>query len=152
MFLKFHLTYKDKNGQTVTDIKSIVLHYVKDPMGFTFDLVAILPYEILAAPIPDASIRTSAVLYLRLPHVIRGVRIQFFLSEEEKKLNQRYCITILSSCNTLILSPQDTTTTYYQIHSTHISVYSLCGMFMVYPWLPGQHLSQWYLGQYSQSS
>lgn len=89
IFLKFHLTYKDSNGQTVRDLKSIVLHYVKDPMGFTFDLLAVLPYEILAAPIPDADIRTSAVLYLRLPHIIRGARIQFFISEEEKKLNQK---------------------------------------------------------------
>ena len=95
IFLKFHLTYKDSNGQTVTDLKSIVLHYIKDPMGFTFDLVAVFPYEILAAAVPDAAVRTSAVLYLRLPHVIRGVRIQSFMSEEEKKLNQKlvqcYC-------------------------------------------------------------
>lgn len=62
---------------------------MKDPMGFMFDLVAILPYEILAAPVPDAHIRTSVVLYLRLPHVIRGVRIQSFISEEEKRLNQK---------------------------------------------------------------
>ena len=66
-----------------------MLHYLKDPMGFTIDLLAVLPYEILAAPIPDASVRTSAVLYLRLPHVLRGVRIQSFISEEEKRLNQR---------------------------------------------------------------
>ena len=89
IFLKFHLTYKDNNGETVTDLKSIVLHYVKDPMGFTFDLVAVFPYEILAAPVPDVATRTSAVLYLRLPHVIRGVRIQSFMSEEEKRLNQK---------------------------------------------------------------
>ena len=89
IFLKFHLTYKDSNGQTVRDLKSIVVHYIKDPMGFLFDLVAILPYEILAAPVPDSHIRTSVVLYLRLPHVIRGVRIQSFISEEEKRLNQK---------------------------------------------------------------
>ena len=89
MFLKFHLTYKDSNGETVTDLKAIVLHYMKDPMGFTFDLVSVFPYEILAAPVPDAAARASAVLYLRLPHVIRGVRIQSFMSEEEKRLNQK---------------------------------------------------------------
>ena len=85
----------------MTDLKSIVLHYIKDPIGFTFDLVAVFPYEILAAAVPDAAVRTSAVLYLRLPHVIRGVRIQSFMSEEEKKLNQKlvqcycWCFTAL---------------------------------------------------------
>ena len=89
LYLKFHLTYKDSNGQTVRDNKAIVLHYVKDPLGFALDLLAVLPFEILASPVPDMHTRTAAMLYLRIPHVIRGVRIQSFISEEEKRLNQK---------------------------------------------------------------
>lgn len=89
MFMKFHLAYKDAQGTVVTDFKSIVLHYLKDPSGFLLDSITMFPYELIGAPIQDEAKRTAAVLYLRLPHVIRGIRIQWFFSEEEKRLNQK---------------------------------------------------------------
>ena len=88
--MKFHLAYKDAQGSVVTDFKSIVLHYLKDPSGFLLDSLTMFPYELLGAPIQDEAKRTAAVLYLRLPHVIRVIRIQWFFSEEEKRLNQKY--------------------------------------------------------------
>ena len=89
MFMKFHLAYKDAQGCVVTDFKSIALHYLKDPFGFLLDFASTFPYELIGAPIKDQSQRTAALLYLRLPHIIRVIRIQWFFSEEEKRLNQK---------------------------------------------------------------
>ena len=66
-------------------------------MGFPLDLVAILPYEIIAAPIPDGDVRRAVSLYLRLIHVARVVRIQEFFHKEEKKLNQKL-VTLYCYC------------------------------------------------------
>ncbi len=93
MFLKFHISYKDSNSNTVSDLKSIALRYLKDPRGFLLDLAALLPYELIGVFIPDPSTRLVAVLYLRIPHIMRVIRVQWLFSAEEKKLNQRYvCI------------------------------------------------------------
>ena len=89
IFMKFHLSYKDPQGRTVTDFKSIALHYLKNPTGFPLDFAAVFPYELIALTVPQPDIRTAVVLYLRLPHVLRAVRIQGFFSTEEKRLNQR---------------------------------------------------------------
>lgn len=89
MFLKFHLSYEDAHSHTVSDIKSIALHYLKNPAGFPLDLAAILPYELIGVFVPTPSTRTTVLLYLRLPHAIRVIRTRWFFSAEEKKLNQR---------------------------------------------------------------
>ena len=90
IFIKFHLAYEDEQGRVVTEFKAIALHYLKDPTGFALDVAAVFPYELIGACIPQNNIRTAAVLYLRLPHVIRVIRIQWFFSTEEKRLNQKY--------------------------------------------------------------
>ncbi len=87
--MKFHLAYEDSNGRIVTNFRSIALHYLKDRSGFPLDLAALLPYELIALSILDSGARQAAVLYLRLPHIIRVVRIQWFFSVEEKRLNQK---------------------------------------------------------------
>ena len=56
------------------------------------DFIGLFPCELIALPIPDPATRTAALLYLRLPHVIRVIRIQGFFSVEEKRLNQRCCV------------------------------------------------------------
>ena len=89
LFMRFHLAYTDAQGRLVTDFKSIVVHYLKDPAGFLLDFATLFPYELIGAPIQDQQKRTAAVLYLRLPHVCRVIRIQWFFSEEEKRLNQK---------------------------------------------------------------
>lgn len=89
MLMKFHLAYEDSQGRIVTNFQSIAVHYLKDKSGFLLDLLALLPYEIIGLPIPDPQIREATVLYLRLPHIIRVVRIQWFFSVEEKRLNQK---------------------------------------------------------------
>ncbi len=89
MFMKFHLAYEDPQGRAETNFRAIALHYLRTKSGFPLDLAALLPYEIIGLPIPDAGARTAAVLYLRLPHIIRVVRIQWFFSVEEKRLNQK---------------------------------------------------------------
>jgi len=73
----------------VTNFKSIALHYLKNPTGFALDFAALFPYELIALPISDSKIRTATLLYLRIPHVMRVIRIQGFFSVEEKRLNQR---------------------------------------------------------------
>ena len=89
MFMKFHLAYEDAQGQTVTNFKSIALHYLRDMYGFPLDLAAVLPYELIGLPIPNSKARIATTLYLRLSHVIRVVRIQWFFSVAEKRLNQK---------------------------------------------------------------
>ena len=90
MLVKLKLSYMDANGREVTNIRLVALHYFKDPYGFIFDFVAIFPYELFGAPIQDQAKRAAAVLYLRLPHVIRAIRIRWWFSDEEKRLNQKY--------------------------------------------------------------
>ena len=81
--------YLDAKGRVVSDFKSIALHYLKKPLGFPLDLIAALPLEIIALPIPHAHTRTAVLLYCRIIHAIRIVRIKEFFTVEEKRLNQK---------------------------------------------------------------
>ena len=82
--------YEDAKGRIVSDFKSVALHYLKTPSGFSLDIIAALPYEIIALPIPTQSTRQAVLLYIRIFHVIRVIRIRDFFSVEEKRLNQKY--------------------------------------------------------------
>ena len=147
--MKFHLAYTDAQGSVVTDFKSIVLHYLKDPAGFFLDFVSLFPYELIGAPIQDTQKRTAALLYLRLPHIFRVVRIQWFFSEEEKRLNQKYvCAIIPNSASLLIYSlnththththtHKNTATSLTQVHRIDLSVHSLCCLYLVHARLSG---------------
>lgn len=89
IFLKSRITYEDKDGNVVKDLRHIAIHYATNRKGFVIDCIALLPYEILAHFVPDGSLRKSLQLYLKLPHLVRVVRISWLFSEEQKKLNQR---------------------------------------------------------------
>ena len=67
-----------------------MVHYLADRKGFVVDFIALLPYEILAFLVPDASLKKSLQLYLKLPHLVRVIRINWLFAAEQKKLNQRY--------------------------------------------------------------
>ena len=89
VFIKFHIGYKDRKGRIVSDFKSVALHYLKAPLGFTVDVITILPVEVFALAITDPGTRTTVLLYSRVLHVGRIVRIWGFFVAEEKKLNQQ---------------------------------------------------------------
>lgn len=89
VFLKFHLTYEDHHGNTVSDIKTIVLHYLKSIGGFPLDVVSLFPYELLVLPIRDSRLRVAMVLYMRLPHLTRIVRVKWMFDAQLKYLNQK---------------------------------------------------------------
>ena len=90
MFLKFHITFEDSQGRTVTEFKQVALHYLKQPTGFLLDALASFPFEILALPIPNPKLRIGILLYLRLTHVLRLDRVQHFFASEGRKLNQKW--------------------------------------------------------------
>lgn len=81
--------YLNSQGQLVADFKSSALHYLKKPLGFPLDLIAILPVELIPLPIPNKHTRTAVLLYLRIIHSIRVIRIKDFFAFEEKRLNQK---------------------------------------------------------------
>ena len=81
--------YEDAKGRIVSDFKSVALHYLKTPSAFPLDLIAILPFEIIGLPIPDSAISKAVILYFRVLHIIRVVRIRDFFTVEEKRLNQK---------------------------------------------------------------
>ena len=89
MLLKFHVTYEDQQGLTVSDFKLTALRYLKQPTGFLMDAIASFPFEIIALPIPQPRIRIGVLLYLRLIHILRLDRVYHFISTEGKKLNQK---------------------------------------------------------------
>ena len=89
MLLKFHITFEDEQGRTVTEFKLLVLHYLKQPTGFVLDAAASFPFELVALPIPDPKLRIGVLLYLRLTHTLRLDRVQHFFATEGKKLNQK---------------------------------------------------------------
>lgn len=89
MFLKFHTTYEDKHDNIVKDLRHIALHYVLNRKGFMLDFIALLPYEFLALLVSDRSLHGSLALYLRLPHLVRVLRVSWVLTAEQKKLNRR---------------------------------------------------------------
>lgn len=87
--MKFHIGYFDDKGVIVSDSKSIALHYLKQPLGFPLDFIAILPYELIPSLITDPNTRLAAVLYIRVIHTIRIIRVRDFFNIEEKRLNQQ---------------------------------------------------------------
>ena len=87
--MKFHIGYLDSKGQLVADNKSSALHYLKKPLGFPLDLIAALPVEIIPLPIPHKHTRLAILLYIRVIHCIRVIRIKDFFVIEEKRLNQK---------------------------------------------------------------
>lgn len=53
------------------------------------DCVTLFPYELLVMPISDSSLRVAMVLYMRLPHLIRVIRVKWMFDREQKCLHQR---------------------------------------------------------------
>lgn len=71
------------------DIKTIILHYLRSFDGFLLDLVSLFPYELLVLPIRDSRLRVAVVLYMRLPHLTRVVRVKWMFDAQLKYLNQK---------------------------------------------------------------
>ena len=71
------------------DVKTIVLHYLKAFDGFLLDCLSLFPYELLVLPIPDGRLRVAMVLYMRLPHLTRIVRVKWMFDQQLRYLNQK---------------------------------------------------------------
>ena len=67
----------------------MALHYVKAPLGFVFDVVTTIPFEVVAFAVPYGTVRASVVQYCALVHVLRMVRLKGFFDNEQTKLNQK---------------------------------------------------------------
>lgn len=87
VILKFHTAFIDEeNGQIRSGLKEIAEHYLKQPSEFGIDAISLIPLEIFClAAAPEN--RLSYLVYFRLIHAIRGLRIQIFLSKQEKVLS-----------------------------------------------------------------
>ena len=68
----------------ISTFKSIAPHCLKDPTGFSLDLAAVFPYEVIALTISKPDISIAVVLYLWLqveaaflisPVTLPGVRL-----------------------------------------------------------------------------
>ena len=49
---------------TLSHVTPVALHYLKTPSGFSLDIIAALPYEIIALPIPTQSTCKTVLLYI----------------------------------------------------------------------------------------
>ena len=87
--MKFHLGYEDAKGRTVLDFKSVALHYVKAPLGFVFDVVTTMPFEVVMFAVPYGAVWVSVIQYCALVHVLRTVRLKGLFDTEQMKLNQK---------------------------------------------------------------
>lgn len=73
----------------VTDPKRIIKHNFKVCDGFVMDCVTLFPYELLVLPIRDSRLRVAMVLYMRLPHLARVVRVKWMFDRQQKSLHQK---------------------------------------------------------------
>ena len=86
IYVKFHLSYCDKYGDLVESFDRVYKAYLKKPSGFAFDLIAILPIDVLALAAPSEK-RMMVLALLRLIHVIRLKRVSEFFGSWEKELD-----------------------------------------------------------------
>ena len=88
MLVKFHMAYIDpENGMLKSSLREIAEHYLLSPLSFCLDIVSLLPTEIFCLALSDPTLRLSYLLYLRIPHALRGIKLPFILSEQEKTLS-----------------------------------------------------------------
>ena len=88
MIVKFYMAYIDSDDGTLkTSLKDIAEHYLFQPLSFGLEIISLLPIEIFCLALGDSKLRLSYLLYLRIFHALRGVRIPFILSEQEKTLS-----------------------------------------------------------------
>ncbi|KAL7753044.1 hypothetical protein RI367_001495 [Sorochytrium milnesiophthora] len=85
MFLKLHTSYLDR-GFFVVFPKEMALHYIKS-YEFSFDVVANIPYDLVAlawARQPNAAYFLSVT---RLPKLMRTFKLVWWFHKEEKRLS-----------------------------------------------------------------
>ena len=73
----------------MTDIKCIMIHNLTTWDGFIMDCITLFPYELVVLPIQDSRLRTALVLYMRVPHLARVIRVKWMFDNQQKYLNQR---------------------------------------------------------------
>ncbi|KAI6654629.1 hypothetical protein LOD99_1024 [Oopsacas minuta] len=87
MLVKFHMAYFDEDGMLRSSLRDIAEHYLLSPLSFGLDIVSLLPMEIFCLVLADPKLRLSYLLYLRITHALRGIKLPFILSEQEKTLS-----------------------------------------------------------------
>ena len=90
MFFKFHITYDDEHGIEVKDISSTARHYLKSKSGFSPDLIALIPFEVLSFAISDKFYQERVYLILQLIHLVRMFRIVLMLHPDYWKIPRWY--------------------------------------------------------------
>ncbi len=88
MFLKFHRRYPGEQGDLISDFDLICDNYLKKLNGFSLDLLMVFPLEILCLAAPG-HLRWLVFSYLRLPRVLRYIRLMEFFANWEKELDTK---------------------------------------------------------------
>lgn len=65
------------------------MHNLKVQDGFIMDCITVFPYELLVLPIKDRGLRIAMVLYMRVPHLARILRVKWMIDKEQKCLHQK---------------------------------------------------------------
>lgn len=84
------MTYEDKKGNIVGHIKAIGWHYLRTGDGFFLDCITLFPYELAVLPVQNKQFRTALILYMRLPHLARIIRVRWMFTIQQRNLNQKY--------------------------------------------------------------
>ena len=88
MLVKFHMAYIDSvDGMLRSSLRDIAEHYLFTPLSFCLDIISLLPLEVFCLAVTDSNLRLSYLLYLRIIHALRGIKLPFILSEQEKTLS-----------------------------------------------------------------
>lgn len=84
IYFNFHMAYRNKFGDLISDGKLLLTHYAKGKL--LLDLIASFPVDIFALAAP-ADKQLLLLSYLRLLHLLRLVRMQQFFFEWGQRLN-----------------------------------------------------------------
>lgn len=103
IWVKFHSTIEDDQGQTITDRETIARRYVDAKLGFYFDVCMLIPFEVFAIWTQHRGIYWT---YLRFPKVLRNLKVNS-LPHPTRKLNP----PTSRCCTTSTTSPRETRST-----------------------------------------
>ncbi|XP_033108885.1 uncharacterized protein LOC117110323 isoform X2 [Anneissia japonica] len=87
IYVKFHVSCANEYGDLERDFNKVYKSYLKKKSGFTIDVIAALPLDILALCGRDDDQKFLALTILRLIHLVRLYRLSEFFKSWETELN-----------------------------------------------------------------
>ena len=88
MYIRFHQSVYDEQGDLVDNFHVVYVRYLRSPGGFALDLCAALPLELCALAVP-AHLVWPVHSFLRLTRLLRYVRMTQYFTNWQKELDAK---------------------------------------------------------------